>query len=106
MPDKSDMIEVENVNHPGSVQRVDRPKYEAMKTAYLKAAPGAPPGLTIAEIRQAAAPAPVEGTLPRRGQGRLVGEGRPARPRGEGYPCPRNREPGPAVETNVTAPKR
>jgi len=52
MPDERDMIEVENVNHPGNVQRVDRPKYEAMKTAYLKAAPGAPPGLTIAEIER------------------------------------------------------
>jgi hypothetical protein len=52
MPSEKDVIEVENVNHPGSVQHVDRPKYEAMKAAYLKAAPGAPPGLTIAEIQK------------------------------------------------------
>ena len=52
MTDERDMIEVENVNHPGNVQRVDRPKYEAMKAAYLKAAPEKPPGLAIAEIRE------------------------------------------------------
>ena len=52
MPTKEDdRIAVENVNHPGSVQRLDRTKYEAMRKAYLKVAPKSPPGLTIAEIQ-------------------------------------------------------
>ena len=47
---KSDTIEVENVVSPGKVYRVDRAKYEAMRRAYLEAAPKSPPGLTVAEI--------------------------------------------------------
>jgi hypothetical protein len=49
---KADMIEVENVVRPGKVYRVDRAKYEAMRRAYLEAAPKSPPGLTIAEIQK------------------------------------------------------
>lgn len=45
-------VEVRNVNHPGSVQRLDAGRYEAMKRAYLKVLPAAPPGLTVAEIRE------------------------------------------------------
>ena len=51
MPTKeADRIEIENVVSPGKVYRVDRAKYEAMRRAYLEAAPGSPPGLTVAEI--------------------------------------------------------
>jgi hypothetical protein len=53
MPTKrADRIAVESVNHPGSLQRVDRAKYEAMRGAYLRTAPKSPPGLTIAEIQE------------------------------------------------------
>lgn len=45
------MVEIENVNHPGTINKVDAGKYEAMKQAFLKALPTAPPGLTQAEVR-------------------------------------------------------
>jgi hypothetical protein len=45
-------IEVENVNHPGSVKQVDAAMYEAMKRAYLAVLPPSAPGLTLAEIRE------------------------------------------------------
>lgn len=45
-------IEVENVNHPGKVWRVNADMYEAMKRAYLKILPKTSPGLTLAEIRE------------------------------------------------------
>jgi hypothetical protein len=48
----STKIEVENVNHPGQVRRVDADMYQAMKRAYLKIVPKAAPGLTLAEIRE------------------------------------------------------
>lgn len=54
MPAKQDTIEVQNVIRPGKTYRVDRTKYEAMRTAYLKAAPDAAPGLTVAEIQNRA----------------------------------------------------
>ena len=44
-------IEVENVNHPGRVTRVDAAMYEAMKRAFLKILPRRSPGLTEKEIR-------------------------------------------------------
>jgi Family of unknown function (DUF6958) len=36
---KTKTIEVENVNHPGHVKRVDAETYEAMKRAFLKVLP-------------------------------------------------------------------
>jgi hypothetical protein len=45
-------IEVENVNHPGTVRSVDADMYKAMRQAYLTVLPDAPPGLTLAEIRE------------------------------------------------------
>jgi len=48
----ADGIEIENAVSPGRVYRVDRAKYEAMRKAYLKAAPDSPPGLTVAEIQK------------------------------------------------------
>ena len=42
-------IEIENVNSPGHVERVDRAKYAAMKEALLSVLPKASPGLTGAE---------------------------------------------------------
>lgn len=53
MPTRAaDRIEIENAVSPGRVYRVDRAKYDAMRSAYLKAAPGSPPGLTAAEIQK------------------------------------------------------
>ena len=36
---KKGTVDVENVNHPGSVRQVDAQMYEAMKQAYLEALP-------------------------------------------------------------------
>lgn len=48
-----DKIEVENVNVPGQVTRVDRAKYDAMKGAMLKVMAGAGP-MTANAIKEAA----------------------------------------------------
>ncbi|MGH8532527.1 MAG: DUF6958 family protein [Gammaproteobacteria bacterium] len=45
-------VEVENVNHPGSVKLVDADMYKAMKRAYLAVLPASAPGLTLAEIHE------------------------------------------------------
>jgi len=49
---KAKSIEIENVNHPGSVRRVDANMYRAMKRAFLKILPKSSPGLMAAEIRE------------------------------------------------------
>ena len=49
---KIEKIEVENVNHPGSVKHLDADMYEAMKRAFLKTLPKKAPGLTVAEIQE------------------------------------------------------
>ena len=51
MRSDSDKIEIENVNSPGRVERVDRAKYEAMKEALLSVLPKTSPGLTVAEAK-------------------------------------------------------
>jgi len=51
MPSDSDKIEIENVNSPGRVERVDRAKYVAMKKALLSVLPKTSPGLTVAEAK-------------------------------------------------------
>ena len=48
-----DKIEVENPNTPGRVERLDRAKYEAMRAALLPVLPDAPPGLKVAEAKEA-----------------------------------------------------
>lgn len=48
----ADKIEIENVVSPGHVTRVDRRKYEAMRTALLSVLPKGAPGLTVAEAKQ------------------------------------------------------
>ena len=50
--EKAEKIEMQNVNHPGQVKRVDADMYEAMKRAFLKILPKRSPGLTEAEIRE------------------------------------------------------
>ena len=44
-----DKIEVQNVNVPGHVTRVNADKYLAMKKAFLKVLPDSSPGLTQKE---------------------------------------------------------
>ena len=43
-------IEVENINVPGHVTRVDRAKYEAMRDALLSALPDEDPGMTVKDV--------------------------------------------------------
>ena len=49
---KTKMIEVENVNHPGRVKRLEADRYEAMRRAFLKILPKTSPGLTAEEIQE------------------------------------------------------
>ncbi len=49
-----DKVEVENVNSPGSVSRVDAAKYSAMKSAMLQVMGPAP--MTAAALKVAALP--------------------------------------------------
>jgi len=51
MRNDTDKIEIENVNSPGHVERVDRAKYVAMKEALLSVLPKTSPGLTVAEAK-------------------------------------------------------
>jgi len=46
-------IAIENVNHPGKVERVDAAKYEAMKQAILTVLPASAPGMTVGEVQSA-----------------------------------------------------
>ena len=51
-----DKIEVENVNTPGRVERVDAAKYTAMKAAMMQVLPQAAPGMTAKEVVAAVKP--------------------------------------------------
>mgnify|MGYP002633474044 CR=1 FL=1 len=57
-------IEVENVNHPGQVNRVRADMYAAMKAAILKALPQQSPGLTQQEMFDAVLPHLPEALFP------------------------------------------
>ena len=48
----TDKIDLQNVNHPGQVKRVDAAMYEAMRREFLGVLPKRSPGLTEAEIRE------------------------------------------------------
>lgn len=54
MPD--DKIEIENIVTPGRTQRVNRAKYEAMRTALLTVLPSSAPGLKVLEAKEALLP--------------------------------------------------
>lgn len=56
MANKDEKIEVENINIPGQVTRVNAAKYGAMKGAFLKILPNQSPGLTQKEIQQQVKP--------------------------------------------------
>ena len=49
---RNQLIDVENVNHPGRVKPVDAQMYQAMKRAFLKVLPRTSPGLTLAQVRE------------------------------------------------------
>lgn len=49
-------IEVENINVPGHVVRVNRAKYNAMQTALLAVLPKGAPGITVKEAMAALKP--------------------------------------------------
>ncbi|MEE4199176.1 DUF6958 family protein [Erythrobacter sp.] len=52
----TEMIEVENVNTPGKVSRVNAAKYADMLAAFERAVPKSSPGLTQGEVREAVKP--------------------------------------------------
>lgn len=52
-----DKIEVENVNTPGRLTRVNGAKYAAMREALLGVLPSQAPGMTAAEAKAALLPA-------------------------------------------------
>lgn len=57
-------IEVENVLQPGKTYRVDKAKYEAMRTAMWAALPTAAPGLDAKALKAAILPALPEDLFP------------------------------------------
>lgn len=56
MTQSEDKIEIENINKPGYVERVDRSKYEAMRKALLSVLPKKSPGMTVADAQSALIP--------------------------------------------------
>ena len=56
MRDSAEKIEIENVNTPGRVERVEKRKYVAMRHALLTVLPATSPGLTVAEAKAALLP--------------------------------------------------
>jgi hypothetical protein len=60
----AEKIEVENVNLPGHVYRVDARKYEAMKHVMLKTLPATSPGVTLDELRPRVVPQLPEDLFP------------------------------------------
>jgi hypothetical protein len=56
MGKQDEKITVENVNVPGSTQRVDKAMYDAMWQAMSRILPAEPPGLTQNEIREGVIP--------------------------------------------------
>jgi hypothetical protein len=49
-------VEIENVNHPGIVSKVDARMYAGMRAAVLAVVPAGAPGLTQTEMRSAVLP--------------------------------------------------
>lgn len=57
-------IEIENINTPGKTTRVDKSKYLAMRQALLAVLPDAPPGITVAQAKEALLPRLPEDLFP------------------------------------------
>jgi hypothetical protein len=60
----TDKVEIENVNSPGRVERVDRAKYEAMRKALLNVLPETSPGSTVADAKARLIPLLPESLFP------------------------------------------
>jgi hypothetical protein len=60
----NDRIGVLNINHPGSVQRLDAERVTEVRRAYLSVLPDASPGLTIAEAEKRLIPLLPAGLFP------------------------------------------
>jgi hypothetical protein len=56
MRDGGDKITIESITSPGRTERVDRAKYMAMREALIAILPAQPPGITVAEAREALLP--------------------------------------------------
>ena len=56
MSEDDDKIEIESVTSPGRTERVNRAKYTAMREALLPVLPKDPPGLKVAEAKEALLP--------------------------------------------------
>lgn len=65
-----DKIEIENAVSPGRTTWVDRAKYLAMRQALLAVLPDQPPGLKVADAKQALLPHLPDALFP---QGRTAG---------------------------------
>ena len=52
----SEKVDVQNVNHPGLVSRVDKAKYDDMRQALLKVLPVEKPGMKVADAQAALKP--------------------------------------------------
>ncbi|KJS21227.1 MAG: hypothetical protein VR78_00410 [Hoeflea sp. BRH_c9] len=53
MSDSADRIEIESITSPHHTQRVNRARYMAMREALLPVLPDGPPGITVAEAKDA-----------------------------------------------------
>ncbi len=53
MSDSHERIDIESITSPGHRQRVDRAKYMAMRQALLGVLPMTPPGITVAQAKDA-----------------------------------------------------
>ena len=53
---QSDTLEVQNVNVPGHLKRVNAAKYHHMRAALMKVIPAVAPGITHKEMRVLSAP--------------------------------------------------
>jgi hypothetical protein len=56
MPDTDSKITIENIASPGHSYRVDRTKYMAMREALMTVLPAEPPGITVADAKEALLP--------------------------------------------------
>jgi hypothetical protein len=64
MTTNADTVEMLNVNSPNNVVRVERAKYDAMRSAMLAVVPAEAPGLTAAEIKARLLPLLPEALFP------------------------------------------
>lgn len=64
MPEAGDKIEVENINTPGRVTRLDRVKYEAMRSALMAVLPEGTPAMKVADAKAALLPLLPEAQFP------------------------------------------